>query len=1339
MYKRLSTPGKIKGPLNSTFSDLLLYELDDLPAGHIPFYDVDGYQTTIQNCIFHKSWKINGSGNISLRYPHYKLDPTNSFVNVSNCTFATEQFSASAIVDENGNNNAGFCKIADNYILAPVWASDPKIIVGDNSFSYKTGIPLSTTTSAQPFEMALSLIDGTSQLLPFSGTNSGSNHAPKIQFVEVNETFDLTLNMTNNGGSATPRYIVRSNPNTGDPLDNNISGLNFHFDDEFITDATVPIAYDKPGLYGLDVMGFDVNDYGSTSEEYHFNASEWEHIPVIVVDPSEEQMLYFNIRDSYLLNGAASTTVGVRKRAYFNDEIIWEEDIGQGGDGWEYVAVDFDQTFIKNSIKTDGSPNILSFSIFVEAGLDDYDFRGLNVWIDDIYMKKFGSATGDNLIKDGSIEISKPEDLGTTNQLDRNWFEKYTLASPAGGAGDVSIAISDRKSGAHSLALTIPSSGSYGAGGEVISVGTQIDFTDLLSCYDYWTPEYHESLPNGGFSKVGFEPFLFPVTMTTYTKEKFYVGSSFTIGNSETLTFTGCDLVFEPGVEITIENGGTLIINADVNNPITRSHLFSCDEMWKGIIVEDGGILNIDGFITGSGLRNCKISDAETAIYCPGNSSGIDVPTLTLMAVDFSNNLISIGAENVDLGIADIVGCNFNATSGMLTKIPHEGVYPQNHIKLENVSEFLIGTGTSINLLNEFSGVQMGIFAKGSSLIVNGSEFDNLINYSVSPPQKGIGINAQNGSSNPICTLEVSSRFRNLHRGIVTRGNIDVNIHNCVYFRDIDETAISINGLGNTNTINISDNLIERTNIGIRVSGSRLYSVTISTNVLDNSDFLETNSGSFHNTGITVQKWSSSLFADDVEIFDNIITNCRIGIHANNVKNLRIGKVLQNPTTLLGNIITSNYQSGFAPSEIYKGIWVQNSNDAFIVGNEVSNLYEITGSTTNFRGIEMQHCYDGRINCNIIDNIPLSFYILGECDGTLLRKNTMSHYDAGIELESATIAPQFQINNSSGDEEPIDNIWTDDPAPFGDATDRVTGTTNSSPFLWLYQTSNGDYNPLDGGTTSPVVAVQSDGAASVDCHDVSNRQSRETRFAATVGDSLAFDYYEVERSWMARKYAYEAMRTDSTLLYQDTLTDQIYQDFFWHEDSLNTGKFGTIRFLSADTSYFGTAETINESVFDEIDLETNLKIANSYYFNNLAIDEPFDSADSSAVLSLAELPYYTAGEAAFITFGMLGLERTPYIPALRIAPELVIPIQSSTPLHNSIQLFPIPVTYYIHFASSNLTIDKVEIFDSQLKLIHQMVVHSREFEMNTGFNPGVYGMKFYLEDGTIQWKKLIKF
>ncbi|MBK9424698.1 MAG: hypothetical protein IPN54_11320 [Bacteroidetes bacterium] len=45
-----------------------------------------------------------------------------------------------------------------------------------------------------------------------------------------------------------------------------------------------------------------------------------------MVDPSEEQMLYFNIRDSYLLNGAASTTVGVKKQAYFNEELIWEED-----------------------------------------------------------------------------------------------------------------------------------------------------------------------------------------------------------------------------------------------------------------------------------------------------------------------------------------------------------------------------------------------------------------------------------------------------------------------------------------------------------------------------------------------------------------------------------------------------------------------------------------------------------------------------------------------------------------------------------------------------------------------------------------------------------------------------------------------------------------------------------------------------------------------------------------------------------------------------------------------------------------------------------------------------
>ncbi|MBL0343049.1 MAG: hypothetical protein IPP71_20580, partial [Bacteroidetes bacterium] len=93
----------------------------------------------------------------------------------------------------------------------------------------------------------------------------------------------------------------------------------------------------------------------------------------------------------------------------------------------------------------------------------------------------------------------------------------------------------------------------------VASIGTNIDFTDLLSCDDYW---------NGTSSNVGFE--LYPPTgvTTPYIKRKFYIQNPITIGSSETLTFTGCDLVFAPGVEITVDDGGELTINLASTIPL---------------------------------------------------------------------------------------------------------------------------------------------------------------------------------------------------------------------------------------------------------------------------------------------------------------------------------------------------------------------------------------------------------------------------------------------------------------------------------------------------------------------------------------------------------------------------------------------------------------------------------------------------------------------------------------------------------------------------------------------------------------------------------------------------
>ncbi|MBK7970198.1 MAG: hypothetical protein IPK08_15360 [Bacteroidetes bacterium] len=95
---------------------------------------------------------------------------------------------------------------------------------------------------------------------------------------------------------------------------------------------------------------------------------------------------------------------------------------------------------------------------------------------------------------------------------------------------------------------------------------------------------------------------------------------------------------------------------------------------------------------------------------------------------------------------------------------------------MNNVTDATIGPGSSINLWNYFTGVKMGINAINSDLEVQLSEFDNLVDYSVSPSHKGIGIKAQNNTTTPR-SIDVDSRFRNLHRGIQTTGNFDVDVH----------------------------------------------------------------------------------------------------------------------------------------------------------------------------------------------------------------------------------------------------------------------------------------------------------------------------------------------------------------------------------------------------------------------------------------------------------------------------------------------------------------------------------------------------------------------------------
>lgn len=752
--------------------------------------------------------------------------------------------------------------------------------------------------------------------------------------------------------------------------------------------------------------------------------------------------------------------------------------------------------------------------------------------------------------------------------------------------------------------------------------------------------------------------------------------------------------------------------------------------MWQGIIVEPGGEVNVIG---NSSLMPAKIQNAIVAIKGEGNGASSGSPKIFVNLAEFDNNLTAIALEDDNYSSSMIQQSFFRCSSQMMNKAPYLGVYPEYHILLNEATSVVMGGGPS---LNEFEDVFSGIRVNKSSLNIQKSLFKDLMDNSVSPSVKGIGIVASNTTATAQ-TIEVDSRFENLNRGLQVSGNFNVDVHDnfsTKYFRDIDDVAIFVNSMNYLRDISVVGiNYFRNCNIGILLRGNNWNSVNISGNEFDNTDFKETRTGSFHNTAISIQSAIANPF--NVLVTSNQITGHRIGIHAVNVDGIEVTNNGDN--TALG-IHMFNHDANFSPNEFYRGIWLQNCPHAFVAENVISNIVEVTSSTNAFRGIDIEESVRARINCNEVSGVPFGMYFLNYCNGTLLRANEFSLYKNAINLENASLPDQVQWNDQAQEMEPLDNLWND--APVGGAnpqTDRVTGT--ASPFNWYFRSpAIGNYNPLDAGMSSQFVNAQDDAAGYVNCYDISDRVSRDVRFGAIVGDSLEFESYEVENTWIARKYAYECMKLDTTILYQDSLTDGVYLAFYQMEDSLNTGKFSTIRVLSSDSSTFGNAESMNELVFDEIDLETNLKFTNQTYFDKKALGDTLNSSDTTALMAISDISYYSSGEAFYMSIGMLGLEKSPNVPALRIGQEgMPIAIEALSKTKPAVLIYPNPATNSFTVQSSNWMLQKVEVYDSQLRLVQEGRISDSHHNFPVLFKPGIYGVKVIGVNNEIRWLKLI--
>lgn len=583
-----------------------------------------------------------------------------------------------------------------------------------------------------------------------------------------------------------------------------------------------------------------------------------------------------------------------------------------------------------------------------------------------------------------------------------------------------------------------------------------------------------------------------------------------------------------------------------------------------------------------------------------------------------------------------------------------------------------------------------------------------------------------------------NSRFRNLHRGIFTRGNFDVTIQGCDHFRDIDETAISINSMNYDNTINVSDNPeFQRTNIGIRVSGGRLNSLTISNNHLDNSGFVETSNAAFHNTAITVQKWSSHLgipVTGVAEIFNNGILNHRIGIHAINIENVRIGGYngSNNPRP---NTISYNV-SNTTLSEAHHGIWIQNCNDADILANDIENDDPTT--ETNLRGIVVDNSDNANIGCNTIGQMGRAMQFEGLCmgtPGTQLLKNVMTNYEIGIELNLAQIPPQGEITN------PWDNEWVN-----ADLTkNKIAGLlANTGQFIdWYFQGTDGDDtnpfvpSPRGPGVLDPNHELDPGSSTCANANRI-GVFDRDLSWGPVVSDTASYIVeYADELSHLFRQDVYDQLSANDSLLTIGSASDSLFQSFYDQMDSTNTGRFGRV-VVAIDSSMIDTAVVLLDGITGSNTIETNRKLVFSILTNKVLVDSVMSSTDTTSLENIVSLHWLYTGDAVYEAAGALGYEyHSPEISLRKQNSQIPIQQTSDTPLLTTIpvSIRPNPTGTSTYVSIETTQAYRLELFDMFNRLVQ--VQHNNPVLDVSNLAGGIFILNVIIEQQVIHSGKIV--
>ena len=822
---------------------------------------------------------------------------------------------------------------------------------------------------------------------------------------------------------------------------------------------------------------------------------------------------------------------------------------------------------------------------------------------------------------------------------------------------------------------------------------------------------------------------------------------------NQNLTFTGCTLRMGPNVKIIVNPGMTLnLINCT---------LFSCSEMWDGIEILAGGILNLNG---------TRIEDAKEGVKSLSNAS------LTVNNCNFNKNKTGIRLEQWTTAFTGVNNSTFDCTATLnspngflkapfVNKKSHYGIYLTG---MENVT---IG-GTTIN---NFQNLEVGIYAQRCTNVT--IQRNNFTNINSTCPVSGACTSA---TIKGWCIYTYSNNNLTIGNSTnATLGNTFQNSHNGIKLELAHKFAVY------RNTFN---NIITPAPPGVTLNNSDAHCISVIDNVdesfisyVENNTFTNFEHGIYYfnnessSLNITQNQFGNfnSVLASAIYLHENPVQNIYINRNNFNVTAGQTGQIairLQN-ASLTGNgaIISAN-----RINNVSRGVVLTKYNNSSILNHNTTSMAFGTtpagiffpANATNSRGIQLQNCQNTTVRNNFIQKAApdptnaVTTNLIGidiniSCTNSIIQDNNLQRLGTGINIFGTPNNPlqlkcNYMSSNMSGltldntsignqgtSTNPQDNQWAVLTTTMFNNGARYARelTTNNSPIFFARTNSLPMFPPGPGMIPFTALTFNSGLSGTYTCSVPIGSTQSAMGLVANKEEEYSGLSQEEERVLDIEVFKILKRNTD----YYDpsSLEGQEIESYLDSLEATNAGKIFRFEEKVIDNDTLGALSEV-DGIFPTTDIEQNFKIVNDIYWRTWFMGiYSFSPEDSAALFDVAYQDPIYGGTAVFSARVMLGID-VENSSTRRSSNS----ISSNTILElNFVRFFPNPATDYVNY---EITLEPNETASLEIIDLFGRIIFSKkiDYDNKTGFidfkekESGLYTFKVNLK-GKSETGKLV--